>query len=49
MQYNFVVSTNITAVRLWEKHGFRIVGQLPKAFLHPMAGYTDAFVMYREL
>jgi ribosomal protein S18 acetylase RimI-like enzyme len=49
MQYNFVVSTNETAVRLWEKHGFRIVGQLPKAFLHPVAGYTDAYVMYREL
>lgn len=49
MQYNFVVSTNGRAVRLWEKHGFRIVGQLPKAFLHPVAGYTDAYVMYREL
>jgi len=49
MQYNFVVSTNERAVRLWNKHGFRIVGQLPGAFLHPQAGYVDAFVMYREL
>jgi GNAT superfamily N-acetyltransferase len=49
MQYNFVVTTNETAVRLWQKHGFRIVGQLPKAFLHPVVGYTDAYVMYREL
>lgn len=49
MQYNFVVSTNERAVRLWKKHGFRIVGQLPGAFLHPRVGYTDAYVMYREL
>jgi ribosomal protein S18 acetylase RimI-like enzyme len=49
MQYNFVVSTNERAVRLWKKHGFRIVGQLPGAFLHPLAGYVDAYVMYREL
>lgn len=49
MQYNFVVSTNERAVRLWQKHGFRIVGQLPGAFLHPQQGYVDAYVMYREL
>jgi ribosomal protein S18 acetylase RimI-like enzyme len=49
MQYNFVVSTNERAVRLWKKHGFRIVGQLPGAFLHPHQGYVDAYVMYREL
>lgn len=49
MQFNFVVSTNERAVRLWQKHGFRIVGQLPKAFLHPGQGYVDAYVMFREL
>jgi ribosomal protein S18 acetylase RimI-like enzyme len=49
MQFNFVVSTNERAVRLWQKHGFEIVGRLPGAFLHPAAGYVDAFVMYREL
>ena len=49
MQFNFVVSSNERAVRLWEKHGFRIVGCLPKAFLHPERGYTDAYVMYREI
>src|SRR5215469_11588804 len=26
MQFNFVVSTNDRAVRLWQRHGFRIVG-----------------------
>jgi L-amino acid N-acyltransferase YncA len=31
MQFNFVVSTNERAVRLWQKFGFDIVGCLPKA------------------
>lgn len=49
MQFNFVVSTNEGAVRLWQKSGFEIVGRLPKAFDHPKLGFVDAFVMYREL
>jgi L-amino acid N-acyltransferase YncA len=49
MQYNFVVSTNERAVRLWQSFGFEIVGTLPKAFLHPTLGYVDAYVMYRDL
>ena len=49
MQFNFVVSANQRAVRLWLQHRFRIVGTLPKAFLHPQAGYCDVYVMYREL
>ena len=49
MQFNFVVSTNVRAVRLWERHGFAVVGRLPGAFCHPSVGYVDAFVMYRSL
>jgi L-amino acid N-acyltransferase YncA len=49
MQFNFVVRSNERAVRLWKSYGFMIVGNLPKAFLHPQLGYVDAFVMYREL
>ena len=49
MQFNFVVASNTRAVRLWLKHGFRIVGLLPHAFLHPTLGPTDAYVMFREL
>lgn len=49
MQYNLVVATNAGAVRLWEKHGFQIVGTLPGAFLHPRHGYVDAHVMYKTL
>ncbi|HXY01316.1 MAG TPA: GNAT family N-acetyltransferase [Candidatus Limnocylindrales bacterium] len=49
MQFNFVVSSNVRAVRLWESLGFEIVGRLPRAFKHPELGYVDAFVMYRDL
>lgn len=49
MQFNFVVSSNERAVRLWQGFGFEIVGRLPEAFLHPTLGYVDAYVMYRKL
>ena len=49
MQFNFVVSTNERALRLWKSFGFEIVGRLPKAFAHPTAGYTDAYVMFLSL
>jgi L-amino acid N-acyltransferase YncA len=49
MQFNFVVSTNERAVRLWQSFGFATSGTLPKAFLHPTLGYVDAYVMYRDL
>ena len=49
MQFNFVVSTNERAVRLWQSLGFSIVGELPAAFRHPTQGYVDAFVMYQTL
>jgi len=48
MQYNLVVSTNEGAVRLWKKHGFEVIGALPKAFRHSKLGFVDAFVMYKE-
>jgi RimJ/RimL family protein N-acetyltransferase len=49
MQFNFVVSTNERAVRLWQDCGFKIVGRLPLAFRHPVHGYVDALIMYRAL
>jgi ribosomal protein S18 acetylase RimI-like enzyme len=49
MQFNFVVSTNERAVRLWQSLGFEIVGRLPAAFRHPTQGYVDALVMYQSL
>ena len=49
MQFNFVVSTNERAIRLWQRFNFEIVGRLPGAFFHPLEGYVDAYVMYRQL
>ena len=49
MQFNFVVSTNDRAVRLWQRCGFAIVGRLSSAFDHPSRGYVDALVMFRSL
>jgi L-amino acid N-acyltransferase YncA len=48
MQFNFVVSTNQSAVKLWQDLGMKIVGTLPGAFKHPTRGYVDAYVMYQE-
>ena len=49
MQYNLVVATNNAAVSLWQKHGFEVIGTLPKAFRHLRLGFVDAFVMYKQL
>jgi ribosomal protein S18 acetylase RimI-like enzyme len=49
MQFNFVVSTNERAIKLWFSLGFEIVGRLPLAFDHPQQGLVDALVMYRQI
>jgi len=49
MQFNFVISTNEHAVRLWKNLGFQIVGTLPRAFRHPGKGLVDVYVMFRTL
>ncbi|EBA12789.1 GNAT family N-acetyltransferase [Roseobacter sp. CCS2] len=49
MQYNFVLSSNDGAVRLWHRLGFQTIGTIPDAFAHPQLGPVDAYVMYRRL
>ena len=49
MQFNFVISSNTRAVRLWRSLGFVIVGTLPDAFRLPEGKPVDVFVMYRRL
>ena len=49
MQFNFVVSTNTRAIAIWKRNGFAVVGCIPHAFLHPVMGLTDVYVMYRAL
>ena len=49
IQFNFVISSNERAVKLWRSLGFDTVGTLPLAFLHPRLGYVDVLVMFRAL
>lgn len=49
MQFNAVVSTNLGAIRLWERCGFAIVGTVPGAFRHPVHGDVALHVMHRTL
>ena len=49
MQFNFVVSNNKDAIKLWKSVGFEIVGRLPLAFHHPTDGLIDALVMFKNL
>ena len=49
MQFNFVLSSNAGAVRLWQKLGYATVGTIPAAFDHPDLGMVDAYVMYKPL
>lgn len=49
MRFNLVVSTNTSAVRLWQRLGFTITETLPRAFPHPRLGPVDAYVMERSL
>ena len=49
MQFNFVVKSNIFAVKLWQVIGFEIIGEIPDAFDHRVNGLTNALIMYRKL
>ena len=49
MQFNIVVRTNERAIRLWQKLGFEIKGEIPEAFNHQTLGYVDACIMWRKL
>jgi hypothetical protein len=49
MQFNFVASSNESAVKLWQKLGFEIVGRIPAAFEHPEKSFVDALVMHKWL
>ncbi len=49
MQFNIVIKSNKAAVSLWEKLGFKIIGEIPDAFNHQQNGLTNAYIMYREI
>ena len=48
IQFNFVVSTNEGAVKLWQDLGMKIVGTLPGAFRHPEKGDVEVYVMFQS-
>jgi GNAT superfamily N-acetyltransferase len=49
MQLNAVVETNHTAVALYQRLRFHIVGTVPGAFVHPTHGRVGLHIMSCEL
>jgi L-amino acid N-acyltransferase YncA len=49
MQFNLVISTNMPAVKLWQKIGFEIIGTVPGGFDHALLGPVDTYLMHRFL
>jgi len=49
MQFNAVVETNASAIRLWESLGFTIIGTVPEAFRHPQHRLVGLHIMHRFL
>jgi GNAT superfamily N-acetyltransferase len=49
MQFNAVVESNHSAVELYKRFGFGVVGTVPGAFAHPTLGRVGLHVMYRAL
>ena len=47
MQFNAVVESNHSAVELYKRLGFSVVGTVSGAFTHPTLGRVDLHVMYR--
>jgi GNAT superfamily N-acetyltransferase len=46
IQFNAVVETNTSAVRLWQALGFTIIGTVPEAFRLPDGSYAGLHVMH---
>ncbi|MFE9577767.1 GNAT family N-acetyltransferase [Nocardia sp. NPDC006044] len=48
MQFNAVAESNSTAVELYRRLGFSVIGTVPGAFEHPELGRVGLHVMYRQ-
>jgi len=46
MQFNAVVETNYSAVEIYRRLGFTIIGTVPGAFEHPARGRVGLHIMY---
>jgi L-amino acid N-acyltransferase YncA len=49
MQFNYVVSTNVKAVKLWQSLGFAIIGTMPQGYRHSRHGLVDVYMMHHGL
>ncbi|MEH1165182.1 GNAT family N-acetyltransferase [Micromonospora sp. CPCC 205539] len=49
MQFNAVAESNRSAVQLYQREGFEVIGTVPGAFRHPTLGRVGLHVMYQEL
>lgn len=49
LQFNAVVNSNITAIKLYEKLGFHKIGIVPRGFLNKNNFYEDITLFYYEL
>jgi len=49
MQFNIVVATNHSAIKLWEKLGFNSLGVVPQGFRLPTGELVDLLIMHRQL
>ncbi|RAO24426.1 hypothetical protein MED15_00184 [Micromonospora noduli] len=48
IKFNAVAESNSSAVRLYRREGFEVVGTVPGAFGHPILGRVGLHVMYQE-
>ncbi|BCJ48435.1 N-acetyltransferase [Actinoplanes ianthinogenes] len=46
MQFNAVVASNRSAVELYQRLGFEVLGTVPEAFEHPTLGRVGLHLMY---
>ena len=46
---NSVVSTNMSAVALWNSIGFEVIGKVPQAFRDKNNNMIDTYIFYRKL
>ncbi len=49
MQYNFVISSNQTAMNLWKSLGMEIIGTIPNGYHRKRQEYVDAHILFKEL
>ncbi|GAA4608090.1 L-amino acid N-acyltransferase YncA [Actinoplanes octamycinicus] len=47
MQFNAVVESNRSAVELYQRQGFQVLGTVPEAFEHPKLGRVGLHLMYQ--